>query len=208
MRLADAPPIEPALRPAIHLTSRHRRAARAVEDSELESHDLPRRHEVAANAAIHTHHRGLIHYLLLLGCDSQTADDIAQETFLVFLRKGFSGEHGRLARFLRRTARFLFLDYLRAQARWDRASEATANTVEAAWEAGQVGEWSSARLDALRRCEQKLNGRRLEVVRLFYTERLSRDEVAQRVGMKESGVKTLLQRVRQELRQCIEEQTQ
>jgi DNA-directed RNA polymerase specialized sigma24 family protein len=84
---------------------------------------------------------------------------------------------------------------------------AWADQVDAAWAAEQVGRWDGPRLEALRRCEEQLVGRRAAAVRMFYAEQRSRREIAAALGMKETGVKTLLQRVRQDLRQCIEEQT-
>ncbi len=73
--------------------------------------------------------------------------------------------------------------------------------VEAGWdEAGTSEHW----LEALGRCREKLEGRRSRAVSLFYGERLSRAEVASRLHMKENGVKTMLQRIRADLRNCVD----
>jgi len=55
-------------------------------------------------------------------------------------------------------------------------------------------------LGALRACVQQLDGRPRQVVELFNGDGLDRDAIA--AGLKETGIKTLLQRVRTTLRRC------
>jgi len=61
-----------------------------------------------------------------------------------------------------------------------------------------------ARIEALRACVERLGTRSRALVRLFYGEGRSRTEVAGLLGIRETGVKTALQRVRQSLRDCME----
>ncbi len=147
------------------------------------------------------------HYLRLCGCDAETADDLTQEAFLVALRKGVTPEPERGARrYLRRTARFVLLQHRRrvARERWERGSEAWLDVVDEVWEERQAADHLDGWLAALRRCRAKLTGRRSRAVALFYGERRSRAEVAEALSMTENGVKTLLQRVRADLRACVE----
>ena len=155
---------------------------------------------------IREHQTSVWHYLRTLGCDADAASDLTQETFLVALRKGLQFDDPAGARrYLRQTAHYLFLDHCRSngRSRWEEESQAWARAVDGAWD--ESGDGDTERwLDALRACREKLEGRRSEVVALFYGQRLSRAEVADRLGMKESGVKTMLQRVREDLRVCLD----
>lgn len=155
---------------------------------------------------IREHQASVWHYLRTLGCDPDVASDLTQETFLVALRKGLRfEEHAAARRYLRQTAHYLFLDHCRSNGRskWEAESQAWARAVDGAWEEsgeGNLEVW----LEALRVCREKLEGRRSEVVALFYGQRLSRAEIAGRLRMKENGVKTMLQRVREGLRRCMD----
>ena len=57
---------------------------------------------------------------------------------------------------------------------------------------------------ALRHCVAGLGGRARDVVQRFYGNGDDRQTVATALGMKETGVKTLLQRVRALLRDCVQ----
>ena len=57
---------------------------------------------------------------------------------------------------------------------------------------------------ALKECIETLAGKAKEAVGLRYRERLGEDEIATCFDMKPNGVKTLLQRARRHLRECIE----
>jgi RNA polymerase sigma-70 factor (ECF subfamily) len=157
--------------------------------------------------ALHRHRGEVWHYLRVLGCDPQAADDLCQETFLVALRKRvrFRGA-AEAAVYLRRTARFLFLEHRRrrGRSREEIGSDAWVDAVDASFEASAPHDvW----LAALERCRARLEGRRREAVELSYEQGLSRAEVARRMSMSEHGVRNLLHRVRAALRQCIEKGT-
>ncbi len=59
-------------------------------------------------------------------------------------------------------------------------------------------------LDALRGCVETLDGRSRSVVSLRYARGESRGKIATELGMSLDGVKSLLRRVRQLLRECVE----
>lgn len=147
--------------------------------------------------------RGVLQYLEMLGCDHATAADMAQEVFLVFWRKRFAQRGPDLQRLLRRIARDLWISDRRRRARWDQGSRAWVDAVDAAWSDGHVGAWDDDALDALRRCRAELEGRARKAVEWFYERGLCRAETAERMGLKETGLKTLLQRVRARLRECV-----
>ena len=59
-------------------------------------------------------------------------------------------------------------------------------------------------LDALRECVAGLEGRSRQAIDLHYRDGAGREAIAAALDMKPDGVKTLLRRTRQALRECIE----
>jgi RNA polymerase sigma-70 factor, ECF subfamily len=152
-------------------------------------------------SVVRQHQAGVWRYLRLLGCTPDAADDLTQETFLVVLRRGFErrGERETWS-FLRQTARHIHLRQVRDKDR--RTRELRADLVDGVW-MEMADDAGDAWIEALRICVERLEGRPQEVVRLFYREGYSRANVARYLAMKETGVKTLLQRTRAVLRDCI-----
>ena len=56
----------------------------------------------------------------------------------------------------------------------------------------------------MRECLQPLRDRSREAIEMHYRQGLGRAEIAARMGMKPDGIKTLLRRTRQLLRECVE----
>lgn len=150
---------------------------------------------------IRRHQAGVWRYLRVLGCSGTEADDLTQETFLVLLRTGFVERRpGATWSYLRKTARNLFLGRCRAKRR--AREEQRAELVDELW-AAQPDTSGDAWLEALRSCLETLNGRSKRAVQLFYVHEHSRTATAAALNMKAAGVKTLLQRTRAHLRECI-----
>ena len=80
--------------------------------------------QVNLEEQIRRHQGDVWHFLRTLGCDRDEAADLTQESFLVALRKGFVFEspHGA-RRYLRQTAKYLFLDSCRKNGRSRRLEE-------------------------------------------------------------------------------------
>jgi DNA-directed RNA polymerase specialized sigma24 family protein len=74
---------------------------------------------------------------------------------------------------------------------------------ESAGPDGSLGSY----LDALRECVEQLEGRARLAVDLHYRVESGRDAIAAALDMKPDGVKTLLRRTRQVLRECVERKT-
>jgi RNA polymerase sigma factor (sigma-70 family) len=68
--------------------------------------------------------------------------------------------------------------------------------------------FDDVRIDALRRCREKLRGKPRLAVELHYIEGLSYRESAERLSVGVNGVKALLSRARQSLRDCVIRQMQ
>ncbi len=153
---------------------------------------------------VHRHQAGVWRYVRFLGAAAAEADDLTQETFLAVARAEFAQRDERqTAGYLRVVARNQLLSLRRKQHREIGTVELEAADNVWAAAAGPEGNLTGY-LDALADCLTKLEGRSREAIDLHYREGASRDAIASQLGMKPDGVKTLLRRTRQVLRECIE----
>ena len=150
---------------------------------------------------VQRHQNEVWRYLRFLGASPELADDLCQETFLQLLRAPYD-ERGDAARasWLRTVARNLFVKSFRrppfALTELDR--------IEEAWCEHARDDGGDESLERLRVCLDQLEGRARQAVQLHYEERRSRREIGERLGIGEQGVKSLLRRSRDLLRQCVE----
>jgi RNA polymerase sigma-70 factor (ECF subfamily) len=151
---------------------------------------------------VRRHQAGLWRYLRLLGCDPTTAEDVAQETFLALLAADFEDRHPRsTAAWLRKKARYLFLDRVRARTRRERNLALAAERV---WRRYAAEDDGAGYRRALEHCVEGLAPKARRAVDLRYSDHRTRAEMAGILGLRENGVKTLLQRARAALRDCVE----
>ena len=145
------------------------------------------------------------------------ADDLTQETFLAVARTGFAGVESNTGRdragfeergehqtagYLRTAARNQLLMLRRRQNR--QISTVEIEAAEGVWAATTVDHGWDALLDSLAECLGQLEGRPRRAIDLQYRDDAGRAEIAQQLDMKPDGVKTLLRRTRQLLRECLE----
>lgn len=152
---------------------------------------------------VHEHQPTVWRLLRFLGADPAEADDLTQETFLAVARSNFEENSVRqTSAYLRTVARNQLLMLRRSQRR--QISTVELEAAESVW-ADQVEHagWD-AMTDTLRDCVEKLDGRAAQAIKLCYTQGESRDAIAETLGMKADGVKTLLRRTRDVLRECVE----
>ncbi len=152
-------------------------------------------------AFVQQHQTAVWRYLRLLGCEAHLADDLTQDSFLIALRKDVMREEPDAAiAWLRRVARHLWIDRQRSLRR--RREVAWADQVDLIWSDSESER--ETRLEALRICLDGLDGRSARVVHLRYSEKRSRAEIASELGLRENGLKTMIQRLRSGLRDCVE----
>lgn len=153
-------------------------------------------------ALVRDHQRGVWRFLRYLGAQATEADDLTQETFLEVWRKPFDQYDARAtAAYLRQVAKNRFLMLIRSKGRKAEVNIETADEVfaEVAHEDG-----GDRHIEALGECLKRVQGKARQVVDLFYLDGHSRAETARLMQMNEEGVKTLLRRVKDSLRQCVE----
>jgi RNA polymerase sigma-70 factor, ECF subfamily len=153
---------------------------------------------------VQEHQAGVWRYLRFLGAERTEADDLTQETFLAFARAEFVERDDRqTVGYLRTVARNQLLVRRRRQHR--EISTVELEAADSVWAAAAGPDGSLAGyLDALRECVDGLEGRARQAIDMHYHEHASREAIADQLDMQPDGVKTLLRRTRQVLRECIE----
>lgn len=153
---------------------------------------------------MHEHLNGVWAYLRFLGCDAATADDLAQETFLVLMRKGLKEENrSATAAYLRTTARYLYLTARRTGKRRDAALRVEVTDqvwVEWVEEGGGLDDW----LEALKQCREYLDERSRQALVLRFDKGVSGEDIARQLAITPDNVNNILHRAKQQLKQCIE----
>ncbi len=163
---------------------------------ELEPHELIARHQ-----------RGVWRYLRMLGCDEATADDLTQETFLRVLRRDNFVQHNDSATsgYLRRTAYNLLVSRHRKLGRVKTVAEPT--VLDEIWNRWAGKDLSGdAAVEALRLCLGKLTPRAQTALKMRFADEASRIEIGEALGITDHGARNLMQRAKQQLRLCVEEQ--
>jgi RNA polymerase sigma-70 factor (ECF subfamily) len=166
----------------------------------------PRQMEEPTDLAslVERHQAGVWRYVRFLGADTTEADDLTQETFLALARAQFvERDERQTAGYLRVVARNQLMALRRRQNR--DVSTVDLEAADSVWAAAAGPDGSlSSYLDALRDCVDQLEGRARQAVNLHYHDHAGREAIATQLGMQADGVKTLLRRTRDVLRECIE----
>ena len=152
------------------------------------------------------HQHGVWRYLRMLGCDTATADDLTQETFLKVLRsRDFQQvSDAATSSYLRRTAYHLLVSFHRKMGRVKMVPDA--QTIEQVWDRWAGKDLSGDKaIDALRQCLNELTERARLSLRMRFGRNSSRAEIAEALSISEHGARNLMQRAKQQLRECVEE---
>jgi RNA polymerase sigma-70 factor (ECF subfamily) len=142
----------------------------------------------------------------MLGCDPNAADDLTQETFLKVLRQDNFVQHNdrATASYLRRTAHSLLVSRHRRSGRVLTVSDST--VLDETWDrwAGKDGSGDAA-IDSLKECLELLTERARKALQMRFGEQTSRTDIGAMLGISEHGARNLMQRAKQQLRQCMDE---
>ncbi|WP_182867407.1 RNA polymerase sigma factor [Rhodopirellula sp. JC639] len=179
----------------------HDQPSRASETLDAETLD--------AETLIHRHQRGVWRYLRMLGCDDATADDLTQETFLRVLRRDDFVQHNdnATAGYLRRTAYNLLVSRHRKLGRVQTTGEP--ELLDETWDRWAGKDLTGdAAVEALQQCFQKLTERAQIALRMRFDSSASRIEIGEALGITDHGARNLMQRAKQQLRNCVEEKLQ
>lgn len=149
---------------------------------------------------VRRHQRSLTGYLAALGCPASQIPDVLQDGFLALLRSGFvERDSGSTSAYLRRIVKNGFLKTTQRS-----PSSVMLSEVDAAWELYEGDDDGESYLAALRLCLDTLPVRMREGVQMRYGRSLSRADIAAHLQLSEGGVKSVLLRGKQRLRECIE----
>ncbi len=152
---------------------------------------------------VRTYQAGVWRYLRALGCDASSAEDLTQETFLAVLEKPFTDFNPpATAAYLRTVARNLFISAQRRASRM--VAVADLDELDLDWSRWAGDDAGQQLLLTLQECLKALGEKAKQAIELRYREEASRAGIAASLGMSEDGAKNLLQRAKQQLRECIE----
>jgi RNA polymerase sigma-70 factor, ECF subfamily len=159
----------------------------------------------AAEDLIRRHQLGVWRYLRMLGCDESLADDLTQETLLKVLRRDAFTQHNdhATAAYLRRTAHNLMVSFHRKGGK--AKTLFTADPLDEVWNrwAGRDVSGDHA-IDSLKQCMHSLSDRAKLALQMRFADDASRAEIASALNITEHGARNLMQRAKQQLRDCVQ----
>lgn len=164
-------------------------------------------------AEILRNHQGRVRaYIRRYVLEADLADDLAQETFLAAYRSlPHRNPAAPIDLWLLSIARHRALKHLRDEARRRDREMRPLKAALAAWCADQMESEAPDRDDhqrqvtALRQCLAGLPRHSAGLVSAYYFQRLTSAEIARKWGKKESAVRMTLLRLREALKQCVEQ---
>jgi len=151
-------------------------------------------------------HTPVSHYVRSIVRDISVSSEIVQSTAMTLLRK--FPEYDRSKPFLPwalSIARFEILSHRRDEAR-SRIAFDVELLDSYADQVSQLAPQISHQASALQNCLSKISGRSRRLVQLRYSEDRNASEISELLGMSPGNVRVALQRIREQLRQCIESQ--
>jgi len=147
------------------------------------------------------HRHGLLAYLYGVLPDAHVAEDLFQEVCVVAVQKAAEFQDGtNFVAWARTIARNKLREHLRKRSGVT-VDDAFFDGLESAFDGVPNPD---ARKDALRRCLDGIQDRARQMLVWRYEEGLTAAAIADRTGASRASVNSLLQRVREILRECVE----
>jgi RNA polymerase sigma-70 factor, ECF subfamily len=152
---------------------------------------------------IETYQAAVWRYLRALGCEAALAEDLTQDTFLAVLKRPFQDvNHAATSAYLRKTALNMLISHERRSGRVRAVKDI--ELLDQTWTRWAGNDDGEAVLDYLRDCAQRLTKRARLALEMRFRDDHSREEIAQALNITEHGAKNLMQRAKQQLRECVE----
>jgi RNA polymerase sigma-70 factor (ECF subfamily) len=152
---------------------------------------------------IQTYQAAVWRYLRAMGCEAALAEDLTQETFLAVLQRPFQDINAAAtAAYLRKTALNLLISHHRRSGKVMAVEDI--ESLDRTWSRWAGADGGEAAIDALRECLQRLTERARLALEMRFRGEHSREEIAAKLEITEHGAKNLMQRAKQQLRECIE----
>ena len=152
---------------------------------------------------IQSYQAGIWRYLRALGCESALAEDLTQDTFLAVLKRPFQEvSPAATSAYLRKTALNMLISHERKSGRMRPVEDI--ESLDRAWARWAGDDGGEAALDHLRDCLRRLTDRARLALQMRYEGEHSRAEIATALEITEHGAKNLMQRAKDQLRECVE----
>jgi len=152
---------------------------------------------------IETYQVGVWRYLRAMGCESSLAEDLTQETFLAILQRPFNDvSPAATAAYLRKTALNMLISHERRAGRVRPVENI--ELLDQTWTRWAGDDDGEAVLSHLRDCLGRLTDRARLALEMRFRGEHTRSEIATALEITEHGAKNLMQRAKQQLRDCIE----
>jgi RNA polymerase sigma-70 factor (ECF subfamily) len=150
------------------------------------------------------HRHGLLAYLYGVLPDAHIAEDLFQEVCVVAVQKAAEFQDGtNFVAWARTIARNKLREHLRRRS-GVAVDDAFFDGLESAFDEVHARTDPDARKEALRRCLAELQERARQMLVWRYDEGLGAAGIAGRTGQTTAAVNSLLQRIREILRDCVE----
>ena len=156
---------------------------------------------------IQTYQTGVWRYLRAMGCESALAEDLTQETFLAVMQRPFNDvSPAATSAYLRKTALNMLISHQRRVGRV-RAVE-NIEQLDQTWMRWAGDDDGETVLLHLRDCLARLTERARLALEMRFRGENSRADIAAALEITEHGAKNLMQRAKQQLRDCIQSKIQ
>jgi len=152
---------------------------------------------------IQAYQAGIWRYLRALGCEASLAEDLTQDTFVAVLQRPFNDvSPAATAAYLRKTALNMLISHERRAGRMRPVEDI--EQLDRTWTRWAGDDDGEMVLSHLRECLDRLTDRARMALEMRFRSEASRTEIAVALEITEHGAKNLMQRAKQQLRECVE----
>jgi len=152
---------------------------------------------------IQAYQAGIWRYLRALGCENSLAEDLTQDTFVAVLQRPFNDvSPAATSAYLRKTALNLLISHQRRAGRMRPVEDI--EQLDRTWTRWAGDDDGEAVLHQLRECLDRLTERARLALEMRFRGDATRLEIATALDITEHVAKNLMQRAKQQLRECVE----